>query len=169
MVRGRSPARAQAGGPARVGPGGNAPEEQRAAQIRVRVRVRVRPPRERAQPVPHAPQGECRVHGQAPADFARWADPDGRKVLVLILDGSGGHTAKGLVAPPNVVLHRPPPCTPERQPAEHLWPLVREGLANRLLNNLDALTATLTARCQWLTEHPVVIAGAVGFHWTVGA
>jgi len=29
------------------------------------------------------------------------------------------------------------------------------------------LTATLTARCQWLADHPTVIAGAVGFHWAV--
>ncbi|MDY3557467.1 hypothetical protein R5W24_006661, partial [Gemmata sp. JC717] len=85
------------------------------------------------------------------------------------VDGSGGHTAKGLQVPPGVVLHRLPPCTPELQPAEHLWPLVREGLANQVLSTRDELTATLTARCQWLTEHTTVIAGAVGFHWAVEA
>jgi hypothetical protein len=31
------------------------------------------------------------------------------------------------------------------------------------------LTDVLTTRCQWLTEHPTVIAGAVGFHWAVAA
>ena len=107
--------------------------------------------------------------GQAREDFAGWADPDRRKVLVVILDGSGGHTAKGLRVPPNVVLHRQPRCTPELQPAEHLWPLVREGLANRVFNDLNELTATLTTRCQWLTEHPTVVGGAVGFHWAVAA
>ena len=111
------------------------------------------------------PKANAECMGQALADFARWADPDRRKVLVLIVDGSGGHTAKGLAVPPGVVLHRLPPCTPELQPAEHLWPLVREGLANRVFNTLDQLTATLTARCRWLTEHPNTVAGAVGFHW----
>ncbi|WP_010038826.1 transposase [Gemmata obscuriglobus] len=102
---------------------------------------------------------------QAPADFAGWADPGRRKVRVLIVDGSGGHTAKALVIPPNVVLHRlPPPRTPELQPAEHLWPLVREGVANRVFDTLEGLTATLTARCQRLTEHAAVVAGAVGLH-----
>ena len=107
--------------------------------------------------------------GQALADFAGWADPDGRKVLVVILDGSGGHTAKSLRVPPNVVPHRPPPCTPELQPAEHLWPLVREGLANRAFDGLPGLTETLTKRCQWLADQRTVVGGAVGFHWAVAA
>ena len=114
------------------------------------------------------PKANAEYMGQALGDFAGWADPDGRKVLVVILDGSGGHTAKGLRVPPNVVLHYQPSCTPELQPAEHLWPLVREGLANRVFNDLDTLSATLTTRCQWLTEHPTVVAGATGFHWAVG-
>lgn len=113
------------------------------------------------------PKANAAYMGQALADFVGWADPDRRKVLVLIVDGSGGHTAKGLEVPPDVVLHRLPPCTPELQPAEHLWPLVREGVANRVFNTLDELTATLATRCQWLTEHTTVVAGAVGFHWAV--
>ena len=87
----------------------------------------------------------------------------------MVLDGSGGHTATGLRVPPNVVLHRLPSCTPELQPAEHLWPLVREALANRVFDGLPQLTEVLTARCQWLTDHPTVDAGAVGFHWAVAA
>jgi hypothetical protein len=115
------------------------------------------------------PKANAQCMGQALADFARWADPEGRKVLVVILDGSGGHTAKGLCVPHNVVLHRQPSCTPELQPAEHLWPLVREGLANQVFNDLNGLTPVLTARCQWLTEHPTVVGGAVGFYWAVAA
>lgn len=115
------------------------------------------------------PKANAECMGQALADFASWADPDRRKVLVLILGGSGGHTAKGLRVPPNVVLHRQPRCTPELQPAEHLWPLVREGLANRVFDDLNGLKATLTTRCQWLTENPTVVGGAVGFHWAVAS
>jgi hypothetical protein len=115
------------------------------------------------------PKANAECMGQALSDFAGWADPDGRKVLVAILDGSGGHTAKGLRVPANVVLHRQPSCTPERQPAEHLWPLVREGLANRVFDTLPTLTEVLTTRCQWHTDHPIVVAGAVGFHWAVAA
>ena len=59
------------------------------------------------------PKANAECMGQALADFAGWADPDDRTVLVVILDGSGGHTAKGRRVPPNVVRHRQPSCTPE--------------------------------------------------------
>jgi hypothetical protein len=104
---------------------------------------------------------------QALADFARWADPDGRKVLVLIVDNAGCHVAGTLVVPPNVVLVHLPPCTPELQPAEPLWPLVREGLANKAFPTLLARTDPLEKRCQWLAVNPATVKGAVGFHWAV--
>lgn len=115
------------------------------------------------------PKANAECMAQALSDFAGWADPDGRKVLVVVVDGSGGHTAKKLAVPPNVVLHRQPSCTPELQPAEHLWPLVREGLANRVFDTLPKLTEVLAARCGWLADHPEVVGGAVGFHWAVAA
>lgn len=52
-------------------------------------------------------------------------------VLVVLVDNSGGHGAGDLKVPANVRLFRLPACTPELQPAEHLWPLVREALATR--------------------------------------
>lgn len=113
------------------------------------------------------PKASAECMGQARANFAGWADSDGREVPVVILGGSGGHTAKRLEVPPDVVLHRQPACTPERQPAEHVWPLVREGRANQGFDDPNGLTATLTTRCQWRTEHPTVVGGAVGFHWAV--
>lgn len=115
------------------------------------------------------PKGNADLMGQAPADFAGWADPDGREVLVVVPDKAGGHAAGKLKVPPNVVRHHQPSCAPELQPAEPLWPLVREGLANRVFDTLPRLTEVLTARCQWVTDHPAAVAGAVGFHWAVAA
>lgn len=107
--------------------------------------------------------------GRALADFAAWADPTGQKVLVLLVDRAGWHIAKHLAVPPNVRRHHLPSCTPELQPAEHLWPLVREGLANRVFDELPGMTEALVTRCRWLTQHTDVIAGAVGFHWAIAA
>ena len=90
--------------------------------------------------------------GRALEEFARWADPAG---------------AKRLGVPPNVLLHPLPPCTPELQPAEPLWPLVREAVANEGFDELGAMEAVLEARCRWLIDHPDVVRGAVGFHWAV--
>jgi hypothetical protein len=101
--------------------------------------------------------------GEALAAFARWADPDGTKLLVVLVDNSGGHRAGGLVLP-NVRLVYLPPCTPELQPTEHLWPLVREAMANRGFDHLVGLAATHRRRCDWLASHPEIVRGAVGYH-----
>ena len=105
--------------------------------------------------------------GAALAEFARWADPAGEKLLVVLVDNAGWHVAKRLAVPPNVVLRRLPACTPELQPVEPLWPLVREAVANRTFDHLVGLAAKLRRRCDWLAEHPEVVKGAVGFHWAV--
>lgn len=99
------------------------------------------------------------------AEFSRWADPEGRKLLVLLVDNAGWHTAGRLAVPANVVLHPLPSCTPELQPVEPLWPLVREGVANRGFDDLDALEARLVGRCRWLVDHPETVKAAVGFRW----
>jgi hypothetical protein len=98
-------------------------------------------------------------------EFARWADPEGRKLLVLLVDNAGWHVAKRLVVPANVALHPLPSCTPELQPTEPLWPLVREAVANRGFADLDQMEPMLIERCRWLIGHPEVVRGAVGFDW----
>lgn len=101
------------------------------------------------------------------AEFGRWADPAGEKLLVVLVDNAGWHVAKRLARPPNVVLHRLPPCTPELQPAEPLWPLLREVVANRGYEALEEMEPDLVGRCGWLIDHPEVVRGAVGFGWAV--
>jgi len=113
------------------------------------------------------PKANTGTMGTALADFAGWADPDGRKVLVVVADNAGWHVAKELAVPLNVVLHHLPSCTPELQPAEPLWPLVREALANKTFPTLVALQEPLGRRCGWLADHPEIVKGAVGFHWAV--
>jgi DDE superfamily endonuclease len=103
--------------------------------------------------------------GDALAAFAAHADPGGRKVLVVLVDNAGWHVAKRLVVPPNVALHFLPPCTPELQPAEPLWPLVREAVANRTIGRIDRLRAILRARLMYLERHPGVVQPVVGFRW----
>lgn len=103
--------------------------------------------------------------GLALAEFAGWADPACEKLLVLLVDNAGWHVAKRLAVPANVVLRRLPPCTPELQPAEPLWPLVREAVANQGFDGIGAMESVLAERCRWLIDHPEVVRGAVGFRW----
>ena len=103
--------------------------------------------------------------GAALAEFARWADPADEKLLVLLVDDAGWHVARGLEVPANVLLHRLPPCTPELQPVEPLWPLVREAAANEGYDDLESLQLSLVDRCTYLMDHPDVVRGSVGFAW----
>jgi transposase len=103
--------------------------------------------------------------GQALAEFAAWADPKNTKRLVVVVDNAGWHVAKKLAIPANVILHRLPPCTPELQPIETLWPLLREALANRLFRDLGHLKNVLRRRCDYLRNHPDIVRGRIGFRW----
>ena len=103
--------------------------------------------------------------GAALAAFARHADPGRRKVLVVLLDNAGWHVARRLAVPANVVLHFLPPCTPELQPADPLWPLVREAVANRSVGRIDRLRAILRGRLAYLARNPAIVQPVVGCRW----
>lgn len=98
-------------------------------------------------------------------EFVAAVDPTAAKILMLVVDNAGWHLAKGLEIPANVVLHRLPAYTPELQPTEPLWPLLREALANRDFKDMAGMMETLVDRCRWLMEHPEIVRGAVGFQW----
>jgi transposase len=100
------------------------------------------------------------------AAFAAHADPGGRKVLVVLVDNAGWHVAKRLAIPGNVVLHFLPPCTPELQPVEPLWPLVREAVANRSIGRIDRLRSILRSRLAYLARNPGTVRPIIEFHWT---
>jgi DDE superfamily endonuclease len=113
------------------------------------------------------PRVDTRWMNAALEEFAAWADPTRSKTIVLLVDNAGWHVAKGLVLPPGLVLHHLPPCTPELQPAEALWPLVRECVANKGFAEMDEMAPVVVDRCHWLIHHPETVRGAVGFGWAV--
>jgi transposase len=104
---------------------------------------------------------------EALAEFAAHTDPENKKVLVVLVDNAGWHRARRLVVPSNVVLHFLPPCTPELQPAEPLWPLVRQAVANRSIGRIDRLRNIVRTRLSYLAGHPTVVQPIVGFRWAV--
>ena len=58
-----------------------------------------------------------------------------------------------------------PSHSPELQPAERLWTVVDEPIANRSCENLDQLEEVLCQRCQTLSKQPELIQGLTSFHW----
>ncbi|MCP5109438.1 MAG: IS630 family transposase [bacterium] len=94
---------------------------------------------------------------------AAGAGPD--KAVVLLLDNAGWHRAKKLKIPEGLRLCFLPPYSPELQPAERLWPITDEAIANRCFETLDELAETLDQRCSALTDQPEVIKANTLFHW----
>ena len=98
-------------------------------------------------------------------EFVAGIDPDRKKMILLVIDGAGFHVAHDLHIPGNIVLRFLPSHTPELQPVESAWSLLREATHNRQFENLNALEDTLIHRCRHLMEHPALIHGRTGFAW----
>lgn len=97
--------------------------------------------------------------------FARDEGISATHRAVLLLDQAGWHTATDLVLPEGIHLAFLPPASPELQPAERLWGLVDEPVANRPFADLDQLEATLVARCRELEQQRRVIKTRTRYHW----
>ena len=79
--------------------------------------------------------------------FAREAGAGRERMIVLGLDSAGWHTAPNLVVPDGIRLAYLPPYSPELQPAEHLWPVLDEPLANQYFETLADLERAVAERC----------------------
>lgn len=97
--------------------------------------------------------------------FAQEIGAGPNKHVVLVLDRAGWHASKDLVIPEGIHLVFLPAYSPELQPAEHLWPLVHEGVANQRIETLEELEDLLFARCRALaSDHDLIRANTL-FHW----
>jgi hypothetical protein len=99
------------------------------------------------------------------ATFARDEGIDATHRAVLVVDQAGWHLARALVVPDGIDLVCLPAASPELQPAERLWALVDEPVANRVFPDLDALEAVLVARCRTLEAAPHRLQAHTRFHW----
>jgi hypothetical protein len=99
------------------------------------------------------------------ATFARDEDLDAAHRAVLVLDQAGWHIAHDLTVPEGIDLVLLPAQSPELQPAERLWALLDEPIANRAFPDLDALEAVLVDRCRTLEADPARLQAHTHFHW----
>lgn len=88
-----------------------------------------------------------------------------KKRVLLIVDGAGWHLSKEVKIPEGIHLHCIPSHSPELQPAERLWPLTNEPIANRCFNSLNELEEVLFERCRKLLNLKELIRGLTHFHW----
>jgi hypothetical protein len=99
------------------------------------------------------------------AHFAQAVGAGPDKQVLLVLDQAGWHQSAQVAVPPGLHLVPLPPYSPELQPAERLWPLTNEPLANRTFATLAELDAVLDDRCADLTDHPDQVRAYTLFHW----
>jgi len=99
------------------------------------------------------------------AAFARDVGIDAAHRVVLVMDRAGWHTSKRLRLPEGLTLWFLPAYTPQLNPAERLWPLVREAVANRPIGTLDTLEAVVGERCVALSDLPLPIHALTNYHW----
>jgi transposase len=97
--------------------------------------------------------------------FAREAGAGRDRIVLLVLDGAGWHTAPGLAVPEGIRLVYLPPYTPELQPAETLWVHVDEPIVNKHFETIEDLDAVVAERCVALEKDRDLIRGQAGFHW----
>jgi transposase len=99
------------------------------------------------------------------ATFARDEGIDAAHRAVLVVDQAGWHTSPDVVLPAGIELVFLPAASPELQPAERLWALVDEPVANRAFPDVPALESVLVARCRTLEADPQRLKAHTRFHW----
>lgn len=99
------------------------------------------------------------------AAFARAVGAGPDKRVIVVLDNAGWHASEQLVVPNGLRLVFLPPYSPELQPAERLWPLTNQALANRNFATLDELDSALARRCCALADQPEIVKANTNFAW----
>lgn len=88
-----------------------------------------------------------------------------KELIVVVCDGAGSHTATELSLPDNIRILTLPPYSPELNPTEQLWDLIRERrFANKAYDTMDEVERHLAGELhtleqdrstiQSLTHHP---------------
>ena len=111
------------------------------------------------------PKVNTEVFSLALEHFAREAGVGTKKRVLLVLDQAGWHTGKELKVPEGIHLEFLPSRSAELQPAERLWPLSNEGVANRYFEEIEDLEGALVERCVSLSEQAELIRSYTRYHW----
>jgi len=88
-----------------------------------------------------------------------------KKRILLVVDKAGWHTGGEVEVPEGIHLEFLPSGSPELMPAERLWPLTNEALANGLFEEIEEIEQTLLERCVELLDQAELIKGLTNYHW----
>ncbi|MCA1716226.1 MAG: IS630 family transposase [Actinobacteria bacterium] len=111
------------------------------------------------------PTVNVEVFSMALFEFAKEAGAGENKRILLVVDKAGWHTGGEVELPEGVHLEFLPSGSPELQPAERLWPLTNEAVANRLFEEIEELEGALVERCVQLLDQTEAIRDLTNYHW----
>lgn len=88
------------------------------------------------------------------------------ELIVMVCDGAASHTATDLSLPENVRILTLPPYSPELNPTEQLWHLIRERrFANNAYDSLDEVEDDLAKELRALEADPTTIQSLTSRQW----
>jgi transposase len=93
------------------------------------------------------PTVSVEVFSQALTELAQFLGLGGDKHLILVLDQAGWHTSDRVVVPEGIHLLFQPAYSPEVQPAERLWEVTDEALANEHFDTIGDLVKAQEDQC----------------------
>src|SRR4051812_35212799 len=163
LGHGRAPHWPEADHPAGVGAQRSAADRPRPPPLQVALRHRLRPAQLGRDLLVRVERRVQAVLRRAPGVVAREAGAGRARMIVLGLASAGWHTAPNLVVPDGIRLAYLPPDSPELQPAEHLWPVLDEPLANQYFETLADLERAVAERCLVLDGDQLSL--GTNFHW----
>ena len=79
------------------------------------------------------------LFSMALGEFAEGVGAGKDKRILLVVDKAGWHTGGEVEVPDGVHLEFLPSGSPELMPAERLWPLTNEALANRIFEDASSI------------------------------
>jgi transposase len=88
--------------------------------------------------------------------------------VLMFMDQAGWHTTKKLKLPDNVTIDFLPPRSPQCNPQEPVWKVLRrDHLGNRHFNSLAEVSRVTAAGLQALEKNPAFLKGLCGFDWII--
>jgi transposase len=111
------------------------------------------------------PTTNVKLFSMALDEFAKEVGAGEDRRIVLVVDKAGWHTGGEVEVPEGIHLEFLPSGSPELQPAERLWPLTNEALANRLFEEIEEIEEALVERCVELLDQTEAIRNLTNYHW----
>jgi transposase len=111
------------------------------------------------------PKANVELFSMALGEFAKEVGAGEERRILLVVDKAGWHTGGEVEIPEGIHLEFLPSGSPELQPAERLWPLTNEAVANRLFEEIEELEEALVERCEQLLDQTEAIRDLTNYHW----